>query len=112
MKKPEQVSINPDRNSVFVPGSGSLPIVGLNRATLDERSKIALKEKVMMERIMRSTWQCTECKQKFPGTEVRMKKGTVMPIEYVCPECGGIVIVKDDALQLSGPLAGPRGTRR
>jgi RNase P subunit RPR2 len=112
VKKPEQVSINPDRNSVFVPGSGNMPIVGLNRETLDARSKIALKEKVMLERIMRSTWQCVECKQKFPGTEVRMKKGKAIPIEYVCPECGGPVVVKDDALQLSGPLAGPQGTRR
>ena len=105
MKKPEQVSVDPERNSIFVPGSGNLPMIGLDRAKFDAGQKRASREKVMLERMIRSTWQCTECKQKWPGGHVKAKKDGAAVL-FVCPQCSGAVVIVEDALSLAKP---PRG---
>jgi RNase P subunit RPR2 len=104
-ERDEQVSIDADRNQIFVPGSGNLPMIGLDRKKLDAAEKKTMHERVQLQRMLKSLWQCTECKQKLPGSVVKVKKVDNMPA-MVCPECSGPVIVVEDALSLTKP---PRG---
>jgi DNA-directed RNA polymerase subunit RPC12/RpoP len=101
-ERDEQVSIDTSRNKIFVPGSGNLPMIGLDRAQLDDAEKRTLRQKTELLRAIRSTWQCTACKQKFPGSVVKVKKGDSGPL-MVCPECSGPVVVLSDALNLKTP---------
>jgi hypothetical protein len=98
-ERDEQVSIDADRNQIFVPGSGNMPMIGLDRAKLDAAEKKTLYEKVQIQRMLLSRWQCTQCRQKYPGKEVIVKKGDFGPL-FTCPQCSGPVIILDDALNL------------
>jgi RNase P subunit RPR2 len=102
-ERDEQVSIDPNRNRIFVPGTGDQPMVGLDRAKLDAASKRQLRENVQLQRMMRSTWRCVTsegCRQEWPGTAVRVRKMEEQVV-MVCPECGGPVVVVKDALSLT-----------
>lgn len=101
-ERDEQVSIDVNRNQIFVPGSGNMPMIGLDRKKLDTAEKKTMHERVQLQRMLKSTWQCTECKQKFPGSVIKVKKVDGMPT-LVCPECSGAAIVVEDALSLTKP---------
>lgn len=113
-KPREQVRIDPTTGSMSIPGLGTKPMVGLDPGTLDAKGQEHRKRKLLLERQMRSTYQCTQCKRKFSGRYVRVKirneGGTKMEV-LVCPDprCDGPVIVVEDSLNLTRPPGGDKG---
>jgi hypothetical protein len=102
-ERDERISIDPDSNKIFVPGSGNLPIIGLHRGKLNAAQKKAQRDMVALKAAIMSTWQCTACHQKFPGAEVKVKKGPGETALFVCPECKGAIVVVENALSLVKP---------
>ena len=100
-ERDERVSVDPSSNKIFVPGSGNIPIVGLDREKLDAAQKRNQRDMLELRRMMLSTWQCTACRKKFPGREVRAKKDGLNGVAFICPECSGPVVIMEDALSLT-----------
>lgn len=105
-ERDERVSVDAGANKIFVPGSGNLPIIGLDRGQLNDAERKHKLDILALRRGMLSTWQCTECKQKFPGKEVRAKKLGIAGVGFICPECRGPVVIVEDALNLTMPPGG------
>jgi hypothetical protein len=100
-ERDERVSVDPNSNKIFVPGSGNIPIVGLDPKKLDTAEKRNHRDMLALRRMLLSTWQCTACRQKFPGREVRAKKDGLSGVAFVCPECSGPIVIMEDALSLT-----------
>lgn len=101
MPKPERVEVDPNRNRIFVPGSGNMEMIGLDRAQMDKRYKAWLKQDVLARRLIASTWKCANCRQEFPGAEIRIKSA-----RFRCPDCK-LTFAECDGIPVSDGTACP-----
>jgi hypothetical protein len=107
------IKVDSSKNTIWVPGSGNLPMVGLDQQRLDEKQKQHQRMSIHLRRQMLSTFQCTECKRKWSGKNVRIKWALQdgLKVELpVCPDlkCNAPVMIFRDALDLTKPLDEPR----
>jgi hypothetical protein len=101
----KQVKVNHDEGTVYVPGSGNLPLIGVDPKKLEEREKVNARNKLHLRRQVLSTWRCTQCKRTWSGKFVRVKWELIDGIRtelLVCPDkrCDGPVVVFKDAFDL------------
>lgn len=104
------VRVDHETGDVHVPGKGNLPLIGPTSGAAYEDLKRKEKEHrasmLRLQRAMLSTFQCTQCKQRQPGTEVRvkwMKQEGVEMETLVCRDrkCDAPVIMAEDARDLT-----------
>lgn len=95
--------------------NGPEPLVGPTTGSEYEalKKKEATHKQAMhlLKRQILSTYQCCQCKRKWPGKDVRVKwrkqEGVNMET-LVCPDkrCDGPVVVYEDAISLTRPPGG------
>ena len=84
-------------------------MVGIDPAQLEEKKRQHARVNLELQRTMHSTYQCTQCKRKYPGKFVRIKEarlaGGVATTVMVCPDksCDAPVVLVVDALDLRRP---------
>jgi hypothetical protein len=109
----DQVKVNHEQGSVYVPGQGSLPLIGVDAKTLGEQEKRHERTKLQIRRMKMSIWKCTQCKRKQSGKFVRYRPEMIdgiMTDGYHCfdKRCDGRVVISQDAFDLRN---GPREAR-
>lgn len=101
--------VDHETGDIHVPGKGNLPLIGPTSGSAYEDLKQKEKEnRLAMQRLKRamlSTFQCTQCHTRQPGTDVRVKWGKVEGVEMetlVCRDrkCDAPVVMIEDALNL------------
>jgi hypothetical protein len=112
----EEVSVNTQDGTIYVPGSGRLPLIGPTNSNQEldrlKKSEASFKQvKVHMQRQLRSKYQCIQCKRKWSGKLVRIKwvkQDGVNMETLVCPDthCDSPVVMVEDALSLTHPPGG------
>lgn len=94
---------------IHVPGRGNLPLIGPTSGSAYEDLKAKEKQNraamLHLKRQMLSTFQCTQCKRKQPGTQVRVKWMKTEGVDMetlVCrdPKCDAPVVMIEDARDL------------
>jgi len=103
------VKVDHNRGTIFVPGQGNLPLVGVDAKQLSEKEKQYERTKLQLRRMKLSIWKCTECKRQWSGKFVRYRPEMIDGIltdGYHCADkrCDGRVVIFRDAFDLvNGP---------
>lgn len=106
---PNHQYVDHETGLIHRPKMAPVPLVGPTTGSEYEQLKKAEKQNqklmLLLERQMRSTFQCTQCKKKWPGKFCRIKWRTIDGVNaetLVCPnqKCDGPVIMIEDAMNL------------
>jgi ribosomal protein L37AE/L43A len=122
-----QIRIDHETGLIHGLPNGPQPLVGPTTGSeyqeLKKKEALNKQNELAIRRRMLSTWQCTECKRKFPGRDPRLPRPATPPSRYyatdlrvkwrktegvnvetlVCPDqrCDGPVIMVEDAMSLT-----------
>lgn len=109
----DEVKVDHNEGTVHVPGSGSLPLIGVDPKKLSDKQKQHERTTIQIRRMKMSIWKCTQCKRSWSGKFVRYKPemvGGIMTDAFTCPDrsCGAPVVIFKDAFDL---VNGPKESR-
>ncbi len=83
--------INHETGDINVPGKGPLPLIGPTSGAayedLKQREKAVNQQLRDLRHSLLSTFQCTQCKEKQPGTLIRLKWMVVEGMKMLAPVC-------------------------
>jgi hypothetical protein len=108
-KPADKLHISPDGTEMQLPGQTKpVKVIGPTPEQLRHAQQEQARRNAHMQRQIRSTFRCTECKRLWKGAVVRVvvrRIGGVQAEVLVCPDqtCDGAVILHQDALSLTNP---------